>query len=81
LCIIKNIILISDPEKIIIGGRISNYEEYFRELLLERVFEENSFYTRDECKLVFSKLKSNASILGSALMTMQEIFFISKKII
>lgn len=77
---IKNIILIADPEEIIIGGRIAYYEQYFKDLLIMRVFEENSFYTKEECKLSFSKLKSNASILGAALMTMQEIFFINKKI-
>ena len=78
---IKNIILITDPEKIIIGGKITYYEEYFKELLIKRVFEENSFYTKEECSLSFSKLKENASILGAALMTMQDIFFINKKII
>ncbi|MBU3098199.1 MULTISPECIES: ROK family transcriptional regulator [Clostridium] len=78
---IKNIILITDPEEIIIGGKIAYYEEYFKELLMEKVFEENSFYTKGECRLSFSKLKENASILGASLMTMQEIFFTSKKII
>lgn len=78
---IKNIILITDPEKIIIGGKITFYEEYYKELLIKKVFEENSFYTKDECSLSFSKLKENASILGAALMTMQDIFFINKKII
>ena len=29
---IKNIILITDPEEIIIGGKIAYYEEYFKEL-------------------------------------------------
>ncbi|MCB2359884.1 ROK family transcriptional regulator [Clostridium estertheticum] len=78
---IKNIILITDPEEIIIGGKIAYYEEYFKELLMEKVFEKNSFYTKEECQVSFSKLKENASILGAALMTMQEIFFTSKKII
>lgn len=78
---IKNIMLITDPEEIIIGGKIAYYEEYFKEFLTKKVFEENSFYTKEECTLSFSKLKENASILGAALMTMQEIFFISKKII
>ncbi|MBU3112517.1 ROK family transcriptional regulator [Clostridium lacusfryxellense] len=78
---IKNIILITDPEKVIIGGKITYYEEYYKELLIKRVFEENSFYTKEECSLSFSKLKENASILGAALMTMQDIFFINKKII
>jgi len=78
---IKNIILITDPDEIIIGGRIAYYEEYFKDLLMTKVFEENSFYNKEECNLSFSKLKANASILGAALMTMQEIFFIDKKII
>ncbi|MCB2341762.1 ROK family transcriptional regulator [Clostridium estertheticum] len=78
---IKNIILITDPEEIIIGGKIAYYEEYFKELLMKKVFEKNSFYTKEECQLSFSKLKENASILGASLMTMQEIFFTSKKII
>ncbi len=78
---IKNIILITDPEEIIIGGKIAYYEEYFKESLMKKVFEENSFYIKEECTLSFSKLKENASILGAALMTMQEIFFTSKKII
>lgn len=78
---IKSIILISDPEEIIIGGKIAYYEEYFKETLIMKIFEENSFYNKEECILSFSKLKENASILGAALMTMQEIFFTSKKII
>ena len=78
---IKNIILITDPEEIIIGGKIAYYEEYFKENLIMKIFEENSLYIKGECTLSFSKLKENASILGVALMTMQEIFFISKKII
>ncbi|MBX4262282.1 ROK family transcriptional regulator [Clostridium estertheticum] len=78
---IKNIILITDPEEIIIGGKIAYYEEYFKENLIMKIFEENSLYIKGECTVSFSKLKENASILGAALMTMQEIFFISKKII
>ncbi len=76
---IKNIILITDPGEIIIGGEISYYEDYFKERLVEKVFEENSFYTNEESKLTFSQLKENASLLGAALMTMQDIFFIKKK--
>lgn len=78
---IKNIILILDPREIIIGGEISYYSTLIEADLKSKVFEENSFYDKKECKIAFSSLKENASILGAALLPMEQIFFLTNKVI
>lgn len=78
---IKNIILTLDPRDIIIGGEISYYKDQIEADLKRKVFQENSFYDEEECRISFSSLEGNASILGAALLPMQKLFFLTEKIV
>ncbi|MBV7272025.1 ROK family transcriptional regulator [Clostridiaceae bacterium UIB06] len=78
---IKNIILMLDPRNIIIGGEISYYKTLIEKDLKSKVFEENNFYDEEECKISFSELQGNASILGATLLPMEKLFFFSEKVI
>lgn len=78
---IKNIILMLDPRDIIIGGELSNYKSLIETDLKKKVFEENSFYSEEECKISFSNLEENAAILGAALLPMEKLFYLTEKII
>lgn len=71
---IKNIILIQDPHYIIIGGVLSVFEEFFLEPLREKVFVENDFYDRNDVEVMCSTLKSDASVLGAALLPFEKVF-------
>ncbi|KZL90965.1 ROK family transcriptional regulator [Clostridium magnum] len=78
---IKNIILMLDPRDVIIGGELSNYKTLIEADLKKKVFQENSFYNQEECKISFSDLEENASILGAALLPMEKLFYLNEKII
>lgn len=78
---IKNIILMLDPRNIIIGGEISHYKTLIEKDLKDKVFEKNSFYNEEECKISFSELQGDASILGATLLPMEKLFFFSEKVI
>jgi predicted NBD/HSP70 family sugar kinase len=78
---IKNIILMLDPRDIIIGGELSNYKNLIETDLKKKVFEENSFYSEEECKISFSNLEENAAILGAALLPMEKLFYLTENII
>lgn len=73
---LKSIILILDPQSIIIGGKISYYKEFIERDLRNKVFKQQNLYNENECKLVFSNLKQDASIFGAAFLTMEKLFFI-----
>lgn len=78
---IKNIILMLDPRDVIIGGELSNYKDLIEAELKKKVFQENSFYNQEECKISFSNLRERASILGAALLPMEKLFYLTEKII
>lgn len=78
---IKSIILILDPRNIIIGGEISYYKTLIEKDLKNKIFEKNSFYNEEECKISFSGLQGNASILGATLLPMEKLFFFAEKVI
>lgn len=71
---IQNIILAFAPEYVIIGGKISCYEDVLLEPLTKRVLQESIFLDRYNTQIIFSRLKQNASILGSALLPLKELF-------
>jgi len=77
---IQNIILLLDPHYVVIGGKIGQYPGIL-ESLKEKVFIQNTFYNENDIKILISTLKENASILGAALLPMQKLFFIKRKII
>lgn len=72
---IKSIILMLDPENIILGGEICNYKTLIEEDLKNKIFEENSFYNEKDCKILFSDLNENASIFGAVLLSMKNLFY------
>lgn len=72
---IKSIILMFDPENIVLGGEICNFKSLIEENLKNKIFEENSFYTEKDCKIIFSDLNENASIFGATLLPMKELFY------
>lgn len=72
---IKNIILMLDPENIILGGEICNFKTLIEDNLKDKTFKENSFYGEKDCKINFSDLNENASIFGAALLPMKKIFY------
>ena len=79
---IKNIILMLDPRNIIIGGELpSNYKTLIETYLKKKVFQENSFYDQEECKISFSDLQGNASVLGAVLLPMGKLFYLTENVI
>lgn len=72
---IKSIILMLDPENIILGGEICNYKYVIETDLKNKIFEENNFYNERDCKIIFSGLNENASIFGAALLAMKNLFY------
>jgi predicted NBD/HSP70 family sugar kinase len=78
---IQNIVLIFDPNYIVLGGEISGYADFYMEALKEKIFVENSFYDKTDLKLFPSKLGTNSSILGAALLPIQKAFLIDQKVI
>ena len=78
---IQNIVLIFDPHYVVLGGEISDFSEYYLKDLKEKVFVENSFYDNTSLKIFTSKLKKDSSILGAALLPLQELFSMNEKII
>lgn len=72
---IQNIVIIFDPHYVIIGGKISEFADDFLDDLKKKVFVENSFYTKNDLKVFSSTFKKNSSILGAALLPIQENIF------
>ena len=71
-------LLLLNPEKIIIGGKICNYKEYFEEPLKELVFKNNSFYDNSNI-LEFSTLADTASLLGAAFLPLSNLYRTEKE--
>jgi hypothetical protein len=60
---------------------LSGYKTLIEADLKKKVFKENSFYNQEECKISFSNLQGNASILGAVLLPMEKLFYLTEKII
>ena len=71
---IQHIILILDPDYVVIGGDLSRYEEFFLEPLKERIVVENRFYDNSTVNIICSTLKENAFVLGASLLPLDRIF-------
>lgn len=71
---LKNLIVFSNPEKIIISGRIARYKEYVEKELLEKVYATGNFY-RDKNIIVFSDHYEDSSLIGAALFPIIDILF------
>ncbi|HEY5562830.1 MAG TPA: ROK family transcriptional regulator [Clostridiaceae bacterium] len=71
---IDNIIMGIDPHYIVIGGVITKHQEELLQGIKDRIFKENSFYNKEDIKIFSSKLGEYASIMGAALMPLQNLF-------
>ena len=78
---IQNIILMIDPHYVVIGGELSQCEDRLINSLKEKVFTSNSFFNRDDIKILTSRLSDNSSILGASLLPLQKVFHLNQKII
>ncbi|URZ14229.1 ROK family transcriptional regulator [Clostridium felsineum] len=78
---IQNIVLIFDPHYIVLGGEISGYSDVYLDRLKDKIFIKNEFYSREDFKLLPSRLKSNSSILGASLLPIQKAFLIEEQVI
>ncbi len=78
---IKNIILIHDPQCIVLGGRLSRYEHLLLEPLTNRIFKENRFYNKSDVTIATATLKEDASIIGASLLPLQKVLFRSRSVL
>lgn len=70
---IKTALMMLNSDKIIIGGKISDYKEYFEPMLKEIIFS-NNIFSNDADILEFSSLSDNANLLGAAFIPLGEFY-------
>jgi predicted NBD/HSP70 family sugar kinase len=70
---LKNLILIFNPDAIIIGGKISKYGNLLIDQINNNIFANNNFYKQGDVTILFSSLGENSSILGAAYMPIKNI--------
>jgi predicted NBD/HSP70 family sugar kinase len=76
---LQNIILVFDPDYIVLGGEISEFSQFYLDVLRGKVFEENKFYSKSDLKILPSNLQGDSSILGAALLPLERgIIFMDK---
>lgn len=70
---LQNFILLFDLNKIIIGGEICNYIEYFhfQEELEKNIF--NNLFCKDKTILSFSKYGNESNLIGAGLLPFKEL--------
>ncbi|MGL4393221.1 MAG: ROK family protein [Fusobacteriaceae bacterium] len=72
---IKNFVMIFNPQKIIIGGKISKYHSFIEEQVKEFVFKDNLLYKNEKNRIIFSKHEDRGNLLGAALLPIIDKFF------
>jgi predicted NBD/HSP70 family sugar kinase len=76
---LQNIILVFDPDYIVLGGEISKFSQFYLDVLRGKVFEENKFYSKSDLKILPSSLQCDSSILGAALLPLERgVIFMDK---
>lgn len=70
---IRNVILIMDPNTVIVGGKIAKYKDILMTPLKRKVFQNCNLYSKDDIQLIFSILHEDASIIGAALMPINKV--------
>ncbi len=63
---IKNLLFFSNPEKLIISGKICSYKQFLLKDLINKIYKNHIFYRGPET-IEFSSLKENGSIIGAAM--------------
>ncbi|WP_300361009.1 ROK family protein [Fusobacterium sp.] len=63
---IKNLLFFSNPEKLIISGKICLYKQFLLQELVNKIYKNHIFYRGPET-IEFSSFKENGSIIGAAM--------------
>lgn len=77
---LENLVLIFDPDYIVLGGEISKFSRFFLNELRDRISRENNFHGKNDLKILPSILQENSSILGAALLPMERGVIIKSEI-
>ena len=77
---IINILISYDPVNIIIGGEISLFEDFLIIPLKEKMIQKNMFHDNQSVNIEISRYKSNASLIGAAMIPIQAFFRNSKSL-
>lgn len=70
---VENLILGLDPMAIIIGGNIAKYESLLVEPVKQKIFSKEGFEGIDDVKIYCSKMGSDATLLGAALIPIHKV--------
>jgi predicted NBD/HSP70 family sugar kinase len=71
---LKSIILMYNPNQIILGGFLVDYFSYLKNFLSKNLFSKDSGIVIKKINISKSKLGDNASILGASLIPIQNIY-------
>ncbi len=71
---IINILIAFDPVNIIIGGEISLFEDFLLIPLREKIAQKNRFSNKQNVNIKIGNLKSNASLMGAAMVPIQAFY-------
>ncbi|WP_410208686.1 ROK family protein [Fusobacterium sp.] len=69
---IRGLLFMLDLDKVIIGGLISNYCDYIKEDLENKVF--NNIFLKDKTVLEFSKYSDYSNLIGAAFLPFNDLF-------
>lgn len=78
---IENIILGLNPEYVIIGGDIGNYQEIMLSLMAETQNLKSSYIMYEGSKVLFTSLGDRGALMGASLLPLEEIFNYRKSIL
>lgn len=78
---IENIVLALNPDYVIIGGELGKYDQEIMILAKEMVPLVGEYLEFEGAKILFSSLGSIGSLMGSALLPLEEIFNYKKNVI
>lgn len=71
---IENIILGLNPEYVVIGGELGNYQDNLSEYIEKTKNSKSSILMYEGTKIIFSSLKSKGALLGAVLLPLETIF-------
>lgn len=75
---IQNLMYIFNPDNIVIGGDISEYKETLLRKIKKKVYENNEFYSEEDVRIQFSKLKGDSNVIGASILPINEGFGFGK---
>lgn len=65
---IQNIMLIFDPNYIILGGEMATYAEELLAPISEKLYDDLEFFSEKDINIMASSLREDASVIGAALI-------------